>query len=258
MLINKLSADVKARTGLGRAFQLILAGSLLTNIMLAGSFMTLDKTQRTIFLPPQITKSFWVDGEQLSPEYIEQMGDWVVGMFATVSPASVDYKNASLLKLVHPENYGELQLRFEAGAMRLKAENLSKVFMPREIRMDHVQQRVAFIGTQDLWLGDKKVSTGAPAAYVVGFHFDGSFTTIRELREANPVEPFADAPRGDSPVLFNAVPQQPSNPLPPAGNSDFGNTQPALNPATLPPQPFAGQVLDPTQAVPVQTPMIRQ
>jgi len=257
MLIDKLSADIKARTGLGRVFQLILMGSLLTNILLSGSFMTLDKTQRTIFLPPQINKSFWVDGEQLSPEYIEQMGDWVVSMFATVSPASIDYRNAVLLKLVHPSNYGELQLRFEAGAMRLKAENLSKVFMPREIRMDHAQHRVAFLGTQDLWLGDKKVSSGAPAAYVVGFHFDGSYTTIRELREANPTDPFADTPVGDAPVLFNAVPQ-PSSAVQPVNGNGMGDTPQGFNPTSLPPRPVANQVLDPTQAVPTQIPIPRQ
>lgn len=257
MLIEKLSADIKSRAGLGRAFQAILAGSLLTNMLLAGSFLALDKTQRTIFVPPEVHKSFWVDGQELSPEYIEIMGAWVVDTFATVSPASVDYKNASLLKMVHPSNYGELQLRFQAGAMRLKSENLSKVFMPREVRIDHKHHRAAFLGTQDLWLGDKKVVGGAPAAYVVGFAFDGSYTTIRELREADPAEPFAEARVSpDAPVLFAPAPNQGAN-----GASIFGAPgMPAAAgvPTGLPPAPAALETPDPTQLIPQQLPAAGQ
>lgn len=263
MRIDKLSDDIKARTGLGRAFQFMLVGSVMTNIMLAGSFMTIDKTQRTIMVPPQVSKSFWVDGQDLSAEYIEQMGTWVVDMFATVSPASVDYKNAQLLKMVHPGNYGELQLRFTAGAMRLKSENMSKVFMPREVRIDQPKKRVAFIGTQDLWIGDKKVSNGAATAYVVGFEFDGSYTTLRELRESSPTDPWTVAAT-DAPVVFNAVP--PSNlPVPVTPSVPVvqpgvvapspGVASPSATPAlSLPPAPVPAHVSDPSQPIPQQVP----
>ena len=37
MILNKLIADVEARAGVTKAFQLILGASLLTNVFMAGA-----------------------------------------------------------------------------------------------------------------------------------------------------------------------------------------------------------------------------
>ena len=128
MILNKLIADVEARAGVTKAFQLILGASLLTNVFMAGAFFTMDRTVRTILVPPGVSKTFWVDGRSVGPEYLEQMGSWVVSQYATVSPATIEYQNSLLLKYVHPSVNGELAIRFKMGANRLKAENMSKIF----------------------------------------------------------------------------------------------------------------------------------
>ena len=139
MILNKLIADVEARAGVTKAFQLILGASLLTNVFMAGAFFTMDRTVRTILVPPEVSKTFWVDGRSVGPEYLEQMGSWVVSQYATVSPATIEYQNSLLLKYVHPSVNGELAIRFKMGANRLKAENMSKIFMPREVRISEKQ-----------------------------------------------------------------------------------------------------------------------
>ena len=88
MLVSNLIRDIESRTGMGKIMQVILCIALLTNVLLAAVLLTMDRTVRTLFVPPEITKSFWVDGRKLSPEYLEQMGDWVVYNFATVTPSS--------------------------------------------------------------------------------------------------------------------------------------------------------------------------
>ncbi len=213
MLLDNLMADVEARGGVTRVFQMILAASLLTNVFLAGTFMTMDRTVRTILSPPEVNKSFWVDGRSLSPEYMEQMGAWVIKEYATVTPSNIDYQNNLLLKYVHPSVHGELTVRFKMGANRLKAENMSKIFSPREVRISEKGQAIAFIGTQSTWIADKRLPNDEVKAYLVAFSYDGSQTYIKELRETNPSRPF-DAPDQQA----NAEPDTPIT-LPPAETS---------------------------------------
>ena len=190
MLLNKLISDVEARAGVTKAFQLILGASLLTNVFMAGAFLTMDRTVRTILMPPEINKTFWVDGRSLGPEYLEQMGSWVISQYATVSPSTIDFQSNNLLKYVHPSVHGELSIRFKMGSNRLKAENMSKIFMPREVRISEKGQSVALIGTQTTYIADKRVPADEAKAFLVTFDYDGSRVYIKELRETNPVKPF--------------------------------------------------------------------
>lgn len=209
MLLKNLIADVEARAGVTKAFQLILGASLLINVFLAGAFFTMDRTVRTVIVPPEINKTFWVDGHNIGPEWLEQMGSWVISQYATVSPQTVDYQNSVILKLVHPSVNGELSVRFKMGANRLKQENMSKIFMPREVRISEKGQAVALIGTQMTFITDKRVPGDQVKAYLVVFDYDGSRTFIKELRETNPVRPF-DPPNAPPTADQESVYQQPS------------------------------------------------
>lgn len=218
MLLKKLISDVEARAGVTKAFQLILGASLLTNVFMAGAFATMDRTVRTILTPPEVSKTFWVDGRSIGPEYLEQMGHWVVTQFATVSPASVDYQSSNLLKYVHPSIHGELAIRFKMASNRLKAENMSKIFMPREVRISEKGQAVAFIGTLQTWIADKRASDEMKA-YLVAFDYDGSKVTIKELRETNLLKPF-DPPAQVAGAELEPVPQAPAQPIAAPSNAE--------------------------------------
>jgi conjugal transfer pilus assembly protein TraE len=193
MHIDKLSSDIQARLGISKAFQGILAISLLSNLFISGAFLVQDHTVRTLLVPPTITKSFWVDGHELGPEYLEQMGLWVVQQYASVTPSSIDFQNSQILKYVHPTVHGNLAIRFKIAAQKIKADSLSKYFFPREVRLSEIGKMVAFVGVQETWIADKKVPDSVAKAYLVAFEYDGSNVTIKELRETNPDAPF-DAP----------------------------------------------------------------
>lgn len=208
MLVNKLIADVEARAGVSKVFQIILGASILTNILLAGVLLTMDKTVRTVFVPPEITKTFWVDGRTIAPEYLEQMGTWAIGLFATVSPTSADYQASQLLKYAHPSVYGDLAVRFKAGANRLKQENLSRIFFPREVRISDQGKAVALIGIQQTWIGGQRIPGDEVKAYLAAFDYDGSRTYLKELRETNAYKPFDAAPASITQPADSTLPQQ--------------------------------------------------
>lgn len=171
------------------------------------------------------------------------MGSWVISQYATVSPQTIDYQNSVLLKLVHPSVSGELAIRFKMGANRLKQENMSKVFMAREVRISEKGRTVALIGTQITFIADKRVQGDEVKAYLVVFDYDGSRTFIKELRETSTVRPF-DPPNASQAVEPEPSFQQPTQVLSAdqqAGYQSPTSTQPDLPPqnaSALPPAPL--------------------
>lgn len=244
MLLKKFVSDLEAKAGLTRTFQVILGASLLTNVLIAGTIMTMDKTVRVVMLPPEVTKSFWVDGRSVSPEYLEQMGTWVIQQFANVTPGSADYQKDSILRYVHPSVHGDLSVRFQMGVNRLKAENISKYFFPREVRISQQLQAVALIGVQQTWIADKRAGDEMKA-YLVSFHYDGAKTTIKELRETNPKDPFA-APGTTTEQVEQATVIAPSG----TGTAPAEHGVAPVAPVNAPPsaEPSATQALPPAPA----------
>ena len=267
MLLQKLMADVEARAGVSKAFQMILGVSLLTNVLMAGGFLAMDTNVRTIMVPPEINKTFWVDGRALGPEYMEQMGAWVISQFATVSPTTIEFQNANLLKYVHPSAHGELAMRFQVGANRLKSENMSKIFSPREIRLSEKGQAVAMIGVQSTWIADKRVPNDQQKGYLVSFAYSNGRTYIKELRETNPEHAF-EAPsasalskaEADAAAQPSGAALQPVSGLSapnlktPDGNAPAAQV-PALPPA--PPQPANPAVQESLQSGNAPAPIAR-
>lgn len=198
MDINTFMRDVEAKTGVKKATQLVLALLLLSNVMLVWRQITLDTTTRTQLVPPAVTKGFWVDGRSLDPDYLEQMADYLITNFASVTPASVDQQNELLLKYVHPGAFGPLQVSWKAAANKLKTDNVSRLFYKREVRIDKDQQAVAYIGLEDTWVGDKKVPQAILKAYMIKFDSSGARTSIRELSETSPDKPFVPIAQASS------------------------------------------------------------
>ena len=243
MLLSKLIADVEARGGVTKAFQMILGASLLTNVFMDGTFYTMDRTVRTILTPPEISKTFWVDGRTIGPEYLEQMGSWVIGQYATVSPSSIDYQGNLILKYVHPSIHGELAIRFKMGANRLKAENMSKIFIPREVRISEQGKAVALIGSQSTWIADKRVPGDEMKAFLVAFEYDGSRVYIKELRETSLTRPF-DPPNAQKVAESEAALAEAAPIAQDAGQASTPQTQEPAVPvagqsSNLPPAPKA-------------------
>lgn len=190
MRIEKLKEDLAARTGVKIVVWAILFGLLLMNILWGFIFLSMDKTVRTVLTPPDVQKSFWVDGRTLGPEHLELMGGYIIREFASISPSSADQQLGTILKMVHPSVHGELSVRFRMSSDKLKREQISRVFWPKEVRINQQKLSMAMIGTLDTWIVDKKVPNPEMKAYLVVFEYRDGRTTIKELREADPKDPF--------------------------------------------------------------------
>ncbi|MBK6616128.1 type IV conjugative transfer system protein TraE [Ottowia sp.] len=196
MKIQELSKEIAARNSIKAAFQLLLVCSVLTNILLAITVMNADRTHRETLIPPEISKTFWIEDKKVSGEYLEQMGLFILRNALDVTPASAEYQARQILNYTNPESYGALEKELMANANRMKEANVSTFFAVSARAVDEAAQAVSFIGTLSTILVDKTVST-EHKAYMVTFGRANAKTFVRELREtslAQPMGPPASAP----------------------------------------------------------------
>ena len=106
----------------------LLAGSIAANLVTALTAHRLIGSERVIVVPPAVHKSFWVENDKVSAEYLEQMAYFLIQLALNVTPQSVDYQSKLLLHYVAPASYGEIKTAMTIVGERLKRDSASTVF----------------------------------------------------------------------------------------------------------------------------------
>jgi conjugal transfer pilus assembly protein TraE len=189
---QKYIEDLSQATML-RTFVLgILAVSLGLNVMQAASLMSLSKQNapRHILTPPVLEKSFWIEGNNLSQEYLEQMGLYVLQLNLNVSPNSVRYFGRKMLEITDPRAHPAITKRIDVTAARLERDAVSTVFSPQDIFVDVKQHpnKIAFSGKLVTLLSDKRIAEFVKT-YVIEFGWVGNKTVVVDFRETNDRDP---------------------------------------------------------------------
>lgn len=133
---------------------LLCLGLLISNIILA--FRVLSDNSHVILVPPEITKTFWVDREEVSPEYLEQMASFLVHEILDVTPQSAPRQRDLILKYVSPSFYNAFRKRLLKEEELLKKEQASTSFKITEITID---QKITIKGIMDHYVASLKVKS---------------------------------------------------------------------------------------------------
>jgi conjugal transfer pilus assembly protein TraE len=188
----KISADLEARTGISRAMQLLVAVLALTSLLLALHIFLHQDRERVTFLPPQIERGFWVEADRVSRDYLDQMALFVLQLAYNVTPSSVDFQNAALLKYAAPEAHGALEKAGRLAAERVKRDQVTTLFSPRSVLHDQGDAlRVAVAGELTTYVTDK-ASPPRALTVLVAFRYDGGRTVVTTLKETSQDDPFGD------------------------------------------------------------------
>jgi conjugal transfer pilus assembly protein TraE len=137
---------------------------------------------RTIVVPPSINKSFWVERDRISSEYLEQMGSFVAWLILDVTPSSVDWKREILLSYVLPDQHGAMKTRQELEATRLKRINASTLFMPQQLVPSEDAQSVTVRGRLRTLVNGQETSNDTKA-YLVEFVYVGGRVHLKAFKE---------------------------------------------------------------------------
>ena len=152
--------------GLSLALTLV-AAALLASLV---AILNILGAERTVVVPPNLTKTFWITSGKASPEYLEQMAAFVAGLILDVSPATIDWKRDTLLTYVAPQHYGELKTRQDIEAERLRRTNATTYFLPQQLLADEHNQSVVVLGRLRTQVNGSDTST-ENKAYLVQFDY---------------------------------------------------------------------------------------
>ena len=179
-----------------RAFTFLLAlllGSMLTNLILGAFAFRMSSHERVVVVPPTVHKTFWVEDERVSAEYLEQMGYFLMQLTLNVTPLSIDHQSKVLLQYAAPAAYGELRTALSSAAERLKRDGAATVFSPRDLIVDERALKVGIRGQLTTFISDRRVSEVAKG-YAVEFQYTAGQIFLKSFRETNPNDPLETKP----------------------------------------------------------------
>lgn len=189
---NYLSAQANAANEI-RFMRILLAGLVVVLLVVALILLKLAGSEKTYLVPPEIKRSYWLSGETVSREYLEDMAYWYAGLALNITPTVSAYQSGLFLKHADPAEFGRLQMEMGARAEFLKKNNTSTQFSVRSVTPDEKALRVALTGVLTTWASDKKAGE-RQATFLVGFkHLNGRLH-VAEFKETSEQNPFDSAP----------------------------------------------------------------
>jgi type IV conjugative transfer system protein TraE len=184
MNLNQLSGELSARAGFGVVLQAILGVSLSLNVLQGVVNASSKVTHHETLIPTTISRNYWAEDDVASQDYLEDMGFTMLQLAVNVTPASVDYQAKKLLRYAAPGYYGALQNQLMASAAAVKAEGVSTVFSPKEVKIDLKSQTVAYTGVLSRFIQDKKVGERS-TSFAVKFSIEHGRMYLHALLETD-------------------------------------------------------------------------
>lgn len=148
---------------------------LLSNLMLASFVITSDTSEKTIVVPAELNQPFSVQGERLSPSYIEQMARHFAHLLLTYHKQNAEYQFDLVLRYTDPAVYNDMKTAFSLDIERIRRNDIRSVFHPMKI---HVKENTAYItGELSGFVGGHKVNT-AVKTYEFRFNYGSNLTLV--------------------------------------------------------------------------------
>ena len=139
------------------AVWMIAAGVLLaSNLLLTVFLFTMDLSEKTIIVPPELDKPFSIQGETVSAAYIEQMAKYFIQLLLTYHSDNVSAQYEMVLHHVDPRVYSELKAQLSAQAERIHRNEIGSVFYLMGVQI--AQKKATLTGELVGMVGKKIVS----------------------------------------------------------------------------------------------------
>ncbi len=135
----------------------ISMGLLLSNIILG--ITVFSKSERTLFVPPQIKRPFWVQGKEFSKEYLEEMGVYLSKLLLDLTPSTFSYNHETLLQYATPESYGSLKSQLLKDGQHYTSLQLSTHFYAAQVIANPQTYEVEVKGTLTNYVSGKQINS---------------------------------------------------------------------------------------------------
>jgi conjugal transfer pilus assembly protein TraE len=166
---------------------------VLLSISAVQSLCLFFRHERIVITPPQLTQSFWIEGNRFSPQYLEEMALHYAHFLLDVTEKTVLYQGEIILRYVAPESYGTFKAKLLEDEKNLKTNHLSTRFAPSDVVISPDQLRVDITGELMSYVADKKISQ-IRETYRFQFHTQSGRLLIKDFSlvksDRNPKEDF--------------------------------------------------------------------
>jgi len=197
MRLDWLRADQASARRATALLAILLAVSMLATLLLAAHTLRQAGRERVVVVPPAIHKTFWVEAERASPEYLEQMGYFLAQLTLNVTPQNVEHQSRLLLQYAAPASWGELRTAMAANADRIKRDGASTVFSPQDLQVDEGTQRVGLRGLLTTFISDRRVSE-VSKGYAIELQQTNGRIFLKTFSETNPNDPLETQSRSSA------------------------------------------------------------
>lgn len=102
-------------------------------VLLLQTWLLFFKKERVIISPPELNQSYWVEGDQFSASYLEEMAVFFSHLMLDVTEANILAQGDILLRYVLPEAYGTFKAKILEDRQKLQKLQLSLHFTPKTI-----------------------------------------------------------------------------------------------------------------------------
>ena len=199
MKLTTMREDIASARRATTFLVFLITGSMLVNLVLAVFAVRLAGHERVVVVPPTIHKTFWVESDRVSAEYLEQMGYFLMQLTLNVTPMSVDHQAKLLLQYAAPASFGELRAALAAAGQRLKRDSASTVFSAQDVSVDERGLRVGVRGQLTTYISDRRVSD-VSKGYAIELQYASGRVFLKAFRETNPNDPLETQPRPSATV----------------------------------------------------------
>ena len=164
------------------ARQQFISGGLIAAVLLL-SLTLLHHQPKVILEPPTRASTITVQGDRVDDSYLIEMAQYVAHMMLDVTPATIEQRNAEILRWVHPAAFGALQNRMTVASKRLKESNATTIFWPTQVAPDPDNLRVAVIGALETYVNGTRVQADKTQSWLLQFESKGGRMLIKDWKQ---------------------------------------------------------------------------
>jgi conjugal transfer pilus assembly protein TraE len=123
-------------------------------------------TERTIVVPSYIDRTFYVEGDKASPEYIEMMSKYSVELITQFTPETIKERISEFMRFIDPAAYKAVSTQLLSMADEAVAYRISQYFSPTKIIQEG--NTITVQGLLRKYVQDKDLTT-ATAVYIMKY-----------------------------------------------------------------------------------------
>jgi conjugal transfer pilus assembly protein TraE len=136
MKLGKYFEQLETQTGIKKWMWSMLTMAMFTITCLGIKVMFTSDKVRTMVIPPEVKQSFWIDDDNVSKEYLDQMGVFFAQLMYNTTPANTEAQHNELLKYVSPELYSALDKELKLSQRTMKQLNVATWMVPLYVGSD--------------------------------------------------------------------------------------------------------------------------